>query len=63
MNNRSNALIQTSGRQAYGIQAQSIGGGGGDGSSVVSGTFAVGSKDATVAGVNIGGRGGDDGSW
>ncbi|MFZ5677118.1 MAG: hypothetical protein ACOZAM_29505 [Pseudomonadota bacterium] len=51
--------IQTTGKKAHGIYAQSIGGGGGNGSSVISLAFtATGGKNSTVMGLNIGGKGG-----
>ncbi|MEQ5787557.1 autotransporter outer membrane beta-barrel domain-containing protein [Erythrobacter sp. NFXS35] len=51
------ASILTLGERSYGIFAQSIGGGGGNGGSTLSGNFAGSSKAYQLA-VNIGGRGG-----
>jgi hypothetical protein len=51
--------IVTLGRDAYGIFAQSLGGGGGNGSSILSLTVLGGTKDSGTFGLNIGGTGGD----
>ncbi len=59
--NLAGGQIRTSGSKAYGVFAQSIGGGGGNGSSVVSANFSSGSKNTTLIGLNIGGSGGDGG--
>ncbi|MGE0146910.1 MAG: hypothetical protein AB7R87_05955 [Parvibaculaceae bacterium] len=52
--------IITEGKDAYGIFAQSIGGGGGNGSSVVSLNIVAGgaTQDSVLIGLNIGGKGG-----
>ena len=50
--------ITTTGTQAYGILAQSVGGGGGRGSSVVSITGVAGTDSTTGIGLTIGGAGG-----
>ena len=52
--------IQTSGRNAYGILAQSIGGGGGDGGLVIDAAAAFGEK-ASVPVLSVGGAGGTGG--
>ena len=49
--------IITEGREAHGVFAQSVGGGGGNGSSVVSANF-TGGQSSILAGLNIGGAGG-----
>jgi hypothetical protein len=53
--------ILTEGRAAYGLFAQSLGGGGGNGSSIVSADFA-GGQDSLLIGVSVGGDGGKGGS-
>lgn len=50
------AMIVTEGENAYGIQAQSIGGGGGNGSAVITGRKSAGGE-ATLASLNVGGNG------
>ena len=50
--------ILTQGAGAYGLFAQSLGGGGGNGSSIISLTALQTGKDSVVAGLNIGGNGG-----
>ena len=50
--------IVTKGDGAYGILAQSIGGGGGNGSSIVSIQGMVAGTGSTLAGLNVGGKGG-----
>ena len=62
----SGGLVMTEGDDAYGIFAQSIGGGGGNGSSIVSGRFAnnrgnTSGRNATLVSLNVGGFGGDGG--
>ncbi|WP_292052240.1 MULTISPECIES: autotransporter outer membrane beta-barrel domain-containing protein, partial [unclassified Brevundimonas] len=52
-------LIMTEGKQAYGILAQSIGGGGGRGSSVINIQGGATSRYSTVLGFSLGGQGGD----
>ena len=49
--------IVTLGASAYGVFAQSLGGGGGNGTSIFSVSGAVGSKKSFTAGLNIGGSG------
>ncbi|MEX1032795.1 MAG: autotransporter outer membrane beta-barrel domain-containing protein [Cellvibrionaceae bacterium] len=60
--NRDAGQIVTQGDLAYGVFAQSIGGGGGNGSSVVSANFGAGGSSADTAslsfGLNVGGTGG-----
>jgi hypothetical protein len=51
-------VIFTEGKKAHGIFAQSIGGGGGNGSSVVSLNFAGTGTNSALIGLNIGGKGG-----
>ena len=51
-------LIQTEGARAYGVLAQSIGGGGGNGSTVVAVQAGVASKESMAVGLNVGGMGG-----
>ena len=51
-------VIKTEGNKAHGIFAQSIGGGGGNGGSVVSLNFAGTGKNSALIGLNIGGIGG-----
>ena len=51
-------LILTEGEDAYGIFAQSLGGGGGNGSSIVSITGLVTGSNSATLGLNIGGAGG-----
>jgi hypothetical protein len=51
--------IVTEGKESYGIFAQSIGGGGGNGSSIRSWTTIKSGKGSTAATLNIGGAGGD----
>ena len=58
LTNGSDGQITTEGKESYGIFGQSIGGGGGNGSSIVNIT-ATGGKGSTLAGLNIGGSGGD----
>ncbi len=50
--------IVTEGAGSHGIMAQSIGGGGGNGSSIVSVQGLVADTGSTVAGLNVGGTGG-----
>ncbi|HYC98208.1 autotransporter outer membrane beta-barrel domain-containing protein [Brevundimonas sp.] len=50
--------IVTRGEGAYGIFAQSLGGGGGNGSSVLSLTGMITGRDSFIFGLNIGGSGG-----
>jgi len=61
-NTRTGALesgvIQTAGDYAHGIFAQSLGGGGGNGSSIISMTGLAGGKAAVSVGLNFGGSGG-----
>ncbi|RLB41140.1 MAG: hypothetical protein DRH12_08890, partial [Deltaproteobacteria bacterium] len=52
--------IQTQGEQSAGILAQSIGGGGGTGSNVITGSLTFSQADTTL-GINIGGQGGQGG--
>ena len=52
-------LIVTRGREAYGILAQSIAGGGGNGSSIISLTALGGDNDSAQLGLNVGGSGAD----
>jgi hypothetical protein len=55
-------LVTTSGHQAMGIRAQSIGGGGGNGGSAVTGLLAAGDSQkgrAVNVAVSVGGLGGD----
>src|SRR5215472_15794375 len=59
--NAQGASIVTTGSQAYGIFAQSLGGGGGNGSSVISLDVAGGTSSVLV-GLNVGGAGGTGGS-
>jgi len=56
--NSAGGQIQTLGAKAYGIFAQSLGGGGGNGSSIVSANFLSGGANSFSAGMNIGGAGG-----
>ena len=58
LTNGAGGQITTEGKESYGIFGQSIGGGGGNGSSIVNIT-ATGGKGSTLAGLNIGGTGGD----
>ncbi|MBS0295134.1 MAG: autotransporter outer membrane beta-barrel domain-containing protein [Proteobacteria bacterium] len=51
-------VIVTKGANSYGVFAQSIGGGGGNGSSVLSFTGLVAGKDSFSGGISIGGKGG-----
>ena len=51
--------IITTGKEAHGIFAQSLGGGGGNGSSIASLTGSTGAKDSISIGLNLGGAGGD----
>ncbi|MBR9824543.1 MAG: hypothetical protein GYB36_01925 [Alphaproteobacteria bacterium] len=55
------ATIITQGEGAYGVFAQSLGGGGGNGSSIISATGQVASESAAVVGLNLGGSGGTGG--
>ncbi len=61
----SGGMIATEGDDAYGILAQSIGGGGGNGSSIISGRFArdnnTSGRNATLMSLNVGGFGGNGG--
>ncbi|MEO1244214.1 MAG: autotransporter outer membrane beta-barrel domain-containing protein [Pseudomonadota bacterium] len=61
----SGGMIVTDGNDAYGILAQSIGGGGGNGSSIINGRFAqdnnTSGRNATLMSLNVGGFGGDGG--
>jgi len=61
----SGGMIVTEGDDAYGILAQSIGGGGGNGSSIINGRFAqdnnTSGRNATLMSLNVGGFGGDGG--
>ncbi|MBB4082090.1 hypothetical protein GGR12_000929 [Brevundimonas lenta] len=50
--------IVTRGEGAYGIFAQSLGGGGGNGSSVLSLTGMITGRDSALVGLNVGGVGG-----
>ena len=49
--------IETKGKDAHGIFAQSVGGGGGDGGIAVSGNLGLGGKNANI-GISAGGTGG-----
>jgi hypothetical protein len=51
--------IITTASTAHGIFAQSLGGGGGNGSSVLAITGSTGAKDSISVGLNLGGAGGD----
>jgi hypothetical protein len=53
--------IATSGRRSYGIDAQSVGGGGGEGGAIVSAGVTRGSNSRNVS-MNLGGTGGDGGT-
>jgi uncharacterized protein YhjY with autotransporter beta-barrel domain len=55
-------LIKTEKDSADGIYAESVGGGGGDGSSVVSAMLARGGESTIAVGVNVGGDGGTGGT-
>ncbi len=55
--NKVTARIDTDGENAHGIFAQSIGGGGGNGSSIVTKNIAKG-QDSVLAGISLGGTGG-----
>ena len=58
--NQLGGSIETEGSFAYGIQAQSIGGGGGNGGMALSAIFGLGGEGTNVnAGITIGGQGGD----
>ena len=61
----SGGMIVTEGDDSYGILAQSIGGGGGNGSSIINGRFAqdnnTSGRNATLMSLNVGGFGGDGG--
>ena len=57
----SNNLVHTSGRQAQGVVAQSIGGGGGHGGNVITVAATVGTAAGAVS-VGVGGTGGRGGS-
>jgi len=65
---KSQATITTEGEQAYGIRAQSIGGGGGDGGLAVAGSVGGGGGSGSTGSVSlkfdfaIGGKGGSGGS-
>src|SRR5690606_40056400 len=50
--------IVTEGEKAYGIFAQSLGGGGGNGSTVLSVTAMQSSQNSAIVGFNLGGFGG-----
>lgn len=52
--------ITTSGKDAHGIFAQSIGGGGGNGGMAISGSLGLGANNANI-GISVGGSGGDGG--
>ncbi|WP_185829160.1 autotransporter outer membrane beta-barrel domain-containing protein [Sphingomonas ginkgonis] len=51
--------IITTGKAAHGIFAQSLGGGGGNGSSILDATISNGAKGSISVGVSLGGGGGD----
>ncbi len=53
--------IQTLGVQSFGIRAESVGGGGGDGGAVSKGTLQTGSGSKQSVDINVGGHGGDGG--
>ncbi len=53
--------IVTTGRESFGINATSVGGGGGDGGMVVSGNIAGGNSTKAFT-INVGGEGGDGGA-
>ena len=53
--------IVTSGRRSFGIDAQSVGGGGGEGGAIVSAGITRGSSSRNLS-VNLGGVGGDGGT-
>uniref|UniRef100_UPI0025C393E9 autotransporter outer membrane beta-barrel domain-containing protein n=1 Tax=Maricaulis sp. TaxID=1486257 RepID=UPI0025C393E9 len=54
--------IYTTGSKAYGIFAQSLSGGGGNGSSILAFTALAGAPGSSVLGLNIGGQGGVSGT-
>ncbi len=54
--------ITTFGRAAHGIFAQSLGGGGGNGSSIVSANVGASAGQVTLVGLSIGGNGGSGGA-
>jgi hypothetical protein len=56
----SGGIVLTEGAHAHGIFAQSLGGGGGNGSSIVSANVS-GGAGSTLVGINIGGTGGTGG--
>jgi hypothetical protein len=56
--NTATGSILTTGEEAYGILAQSVGGGGGRGSSIISVTGIAGTNSTTGIGLTIGGAGG-----
>ncbi|MFP4002645.1 MAG: hypothetical protein ACLFV8_02625 [Alphaproteobacteria bacterium] len=58
--NTADGVIVTEGENSHGIFAQSVGGGGGNGSSVISANF-TGGRNSTFVGLNIGGAGGTGG--
>ena len=58
-NNATSGVIVTTGKDAHGIFAQSLGGGGGNGSSISSIVASTGAKDSISIGLNLGGGGGD----
>jgi hypothetical protein len=56
-------VITTSGRAAHGIFAQSLGGGGGNGSSIITANLGASSQgQATLVNMNVGGTGGQGGT-
>ena len=56
-------VITTSGRAAHGIFAQSLGGGGGNGSSIITSNIGASSQgQATLVNLNVGGSGGTGGT-
>jgi len=57
--NDDSGKIITTGKDAHGIFAQSIGGGGGNGSSIASIAISTGNKESASIGLNLGGAGGD----
>ena len=54
-------VIVTRGADAYGIFAQSLGGGGGNGASIISLTSQAATGSSATLGLNLGGSGGDGG--
>jgi hypothetical protein len=60
--NGSGGTILTTGASGHGIFAQSLGGGGGNGSSILSANFGFGGQNNISAGVSVGGSGGTGGT-